>query len=236
MGGLFVVIDGTDGSGKKTQTEIVVRLLNDLGYRAERVEFPQHGTRSATLVDDYLNGKYGTAEQVGPHIASLFYACDRYDASFRIRKLLEEGVIIVSDRYVCSNMGHQASKFSDPEERDEFLDWLIDLEYRIFKIPQPDINLILYMPTAVSQQLIDKKTLRQYIKPEQQNKDIHERDTKHLTAAAETYLYVAKKYGWEVLVCADDSKPKQIPEITKEIMRVIGKHLEQNAGLRNYLR
>jgi len=120
-------------------------------------DFPRHGQRSATLVDDYLTGMFGTAEEVGAYRASVFYACDRYAASMEMKQWLEEGKIVVSNRYVSANMGHQAGKIKDLAEVDKFLLWLENLEYEIFQIPKPDATILLYMPVDIGQQLVDKK-------------------------------------------------------------------------------
>ncbi len=119
--GKFIVIDGTDGSGKGTQTEILVNRLRNLGHDVAMADFPQYGQVSAGLVEEYLNGNYGKAEEVGPYRASIFYACDRYDASFKIRKWLEEGKIVISNRYVTANMGHQGGKISSQKRRKNIL-------------------------------------------------------------------------------------------------------------------
>ena len=119
---MFIVIDGTDGSGKATQTQLLVEKLKSLGFDVEIADFPQYGQKSAGLVEEYLNGVYGSAQDVGPYRASILYAVDRYAASFKIKKWLEEGKIVVSNRYVSANMGHQAGKIKDYAERDKFLD------------------------------------------------------------------------------------------------------------------
>ena len=105
--GKFIVIDGTDGSGKATQTKLLVKKLRKEKYKVKLADFPQYNKKSAGLVEEYLSGKYGTEKNVGPYVASIFYACDRYDASFKIRKWLKEGNIVISNRYVTANMGHQ---------------------------------------------------------------------------------------------------------------------------------
>ncbi|HDH07740.1 MAG TPA: thymidylate kinase, partial [Candidatus Moranbacteria bacterium] len=143
--GKFIVIDGTDGSGKATQTKLLVERLKNDGHDVEIADFPQYGKKSAGLIEKYLNGKYGSAEEVGPYRASIFYACDRYDASFKIRKAVEEGKIVISNRYVTANMGHQGGKIKDPEERKKYFNWLYNLEYETFSIPRPDLNIILHV-------------------------------------------------------------------------------------------
>jgi len=211
MKGIFIVIDGTDGSGKATQTNLLVERLKKEGYEVETADFPQYGQKSAALVEEYLNGKFGTAEEVGPYRASIFYAVDRYAASFKIQEWLKEGKIVVSNRYVSANMGHQAGKIKDLKERDKFLEWLDNLEYGLFGIPKPNINILLYMPPEMGQELVEKKGERDYI--EGKKKDIHEADINHLINAAEAYKYVAEKYSWIVVDCAPDKKLKSREEI-----------------------
>lgn len=216
--GKFIVIDGTDGSGKGTQTKILVDRLRQDGYPVETIEFPQYGQKSAGLVEEYLiAGKYGSAQEVGPYIPSIFYACDRFDASFKIKQWLAEGKIVIADRYASSNMGHQAGKIKDSVERDKFLDWLDNLEFSIFKIPRPDINLLLYMDPEISHRLIGNKGERKFLAGKK--RDIHEDDLNHLRDASEAYLYVAKKYNWPIIECAPNGNlmtPEQIHEIIFE--------------------
>ena len=107
MKGKLIVIDGTDGSGKGTQTELLVERLKNEGHAVFMLDFPQYGERSAAMVEDYLNGKFGTADEVGPYKASIFYACDRFAAASEVKKRLARGEICISNRYVSANMGHQ---------------------------------------------------------------------------------------------------------------------------------
>lgn len=216
---LFLVIDWTDGSGKWTQTKILVDKLRQELYDVELADFPQYGKKSAGMVEEYLNGKYWTAEEVWPYRASMFYAADRYDASFQIKKRLAEGKIVVSNRYVSSNMWHQAGKIKDPVERDKFLNWLEELEYGLFDIPRPDKQILLYMPTEIWQELVDKKWARDYVWWEK--KDIHEADLQHLKDTAEAYKYIAQKYNWTIIDSAPGWKLKTIEEISQEIRKCV---------------
>lgn len=187
--GKFIVIDGTDGSGKATQTELLVKRLKKEKCKVKIFDFPQYGQKSAGLVEEYLNGKYGSAKEVGPYRASIFYACDRYDASFKIRKFLENGYVVVSNRYVTANMGHQGGKIMDTKKRKKYFSWLYDLEYGIFGIPKPDLNIILHVDAAVAQKLVDSKGQRGYTT---KKRDLHEKDLKHLRDAEKVYLEIAK--------------------------------------------
>lgn len=219
MKGKLIVIEGTDGSGKKTQSDLLVKRLKKEGYNVEIADFPQYGTPGAKMVELYLNGKFGTAEEVGPYRASIFYAIDRYAKSKQMHKWLKQGKIIVANRYVSANKGHQAGKIKDRKDLDKFLDWLNDLEYNIFAIPRPDKVLLLHMPSEIGQKLVDKKGHREYVGGKK--KDIHEADLKHLKDAEKAYLYVAEKENWEVIECSKGSKPDSITSIHEKIYQKI---------------
>jgi len=221
MKGKLIVIDGTDGSGKATQTGLLVKRLEAEGYAVAMADFPRYGEKSAILVEQYLNGQFGSAEEVSPYIASTFYAYDRYAASEVISQWIEEGKIVISNRYVSANMGHQAGKIKEVSEVDKFLIWLEDLEYGKFAIPIPDATVLLYMPVEIGQQLVDKKGDREYVGG--QKRDIHEADINHLTDAASAYLYVAKKYNWPIIQCAPDGKLRTIEDIHEELWNLVSK-------------
>src|SRR5574341_73453 len=172
MKGVFIVIEGTDGTGKATQTLKLVEFLKKEGKAVETFDFPQYGQPSAHFVENYLNGKYGT--EINPYTASLFYALDRYHASAKIRQALSEGKIVISNRYVASNMGHQGGKIDNSEKRHEYFKWNEDIEYNILGIPRPDLNIILHVPSEIAQNLVDKKGSRAYVGG--QKRDLHEKD------------------------------------------------------------
>lgn len=201
MPGLFIMIEGTDGSGKGTQTDLLVERLKAEGYPVQSVSFPRYGERSAAMVEDYLHGTFGTAAEVGPYRGSIFYAVDRYAASMEIRQWLNEGKVVIANRYVGSNMGHQGGKISDPEERGKYFAWVRDLEYTIFGIPKPDVNLILHVPAEVASALVDQKGDRAYLHGKK--RDIHEADIAHLKAAEVSYLDMAARFPeFTLLECA----------------------------------
>lgn len=188
--GLFIVLDGIDGSGKATQTELLVRKIKKTGFRVEKIDFPQYGKKSATLVEEYLNGNFGSASEVGSYRASIFYTCDRYAASNQIKKWLRDGKIVIANRYTAANMGHQGGKLKKSSERKKYFQWLNNLEYKIFEIPKPNINLILHVEASVAQKLALQKRKKTYLKSERA--DIHERDLKHLKDAEKVYLEIAR--------------------------------------------
>lgn len=218
--GKFIVIDGTDGSGKTTQLKILKEKLISEGFNVEIADFPQYGAKSAGLVEEYLNGKYGNPEEVGPYRASIFYAADRYDASFKIKKWLNEGKIVISNRYVASNMAHQGGKIKDEQERSAYFNWLENLEYEIFTIPRPDLNIILHVDAAVAQKLVDNKESRDYINGKK--RDIHEADLSHLRDAEKVYSDIAKTFpGFVFLECTRNGDIMPIDEISSNIWDVI---------------
>jgi thymidylate kinase/thymidylate synthase ThyX len=182
--GLFVVIEGTDGSGKGTQFEILKERLEKAGYDVSTFDFPQYDQPSSYFVKEYLNGEYGTAEEVGPYTGSLFYALDRYEASSKIREALEAGKIVLANRFSGSNMAHQGTKFEYPEERRGYFIWNDNLEFEMLKIPRPDKNIVLRVPADIAQKLVDQKEKRSYT---DKKRDLHEADINHMRLSVEVY-------------------------------------------------
>src|SRR6186997_1725073 len=135
--GLFLVIEGTDGSGKGTQFKRLVDRLTDAGHEVATFDFPQYDQPSSYFVREYLNGKYGTAEQVGPYTGSMFFALDRYQAAPAIQEALAAGKVVLANRFTGSNMAHQGTKFDSAEERRGYFIWLDNIEFEMLKIPRP---------------------------------------------------------------------------------------------------
>lgn len=221
MPGKFIVIDGTDGSGKTTQADLLMAKLKAEGHQVAMADFPQYNHKSAGLVEEYLSGKYGEADEVDPRVASTFYAVDRYDASFQIRRWLNEGKIVVCNRYVAASMGHQGAKFKTSEERKAYWEWLMNLEYNLYRIPQPDLNIILHVPSAVSQQLSKDRARQDWTG---KTKDIHEDNLTHLEAAEKSYLELTQTYPDFILVeCVKDGQIMPREEIAKLVWQEVQK-------------
>ncbi len=215
--GKLIVLDGTDGSGKATQVELLKQKLKEKGYFVEKIDFPQYGTKAAGPAEEYLSGKFGTPDQVGAYRASILYAVDRYAASFKMKEWLNEGKIVICDRYVSANMGHQAGKILDLEKRDKYLDWLFDLEYNIFEIPKPDINIFLYLEPEIARRLAQENTSKKFTN-DVKGKDIHEKDEQHMKKASESFKYVANKYKWITIDCSNKEDGIRTREdISKEV-------------------
>lgn len=216
---VFVVIDGIDGTGKGTQSLMLMKRLIAEGYSVKLMDFPRHSTPSAYFVDAYLNGEFSSkADDIHPKTASLFYALDRFAAKDEITNHLSSGGIIISNRYVSSNKGHQLGKIKDSTGRDEFLYWLDDLEYGILGLPREDVNILLNVEPVVSHKNVDKKSSRSYTS---KKRDLHEFDLKHLSNAHEAYSYVAKKENWHVVDCAPNQVMRSIEDIHEEIYSII---------------
>ncbi|OGZ00439.1 MAG: hypothetical protein A2945_03805 [Candidatus Liptonbacteria bacterium RIFCSPLOWO2_01_FULL_52_25] len=223
--GKFIVLEGTDGSGKTEQfNRLVLRLPAEC--RVQAVDFPRYAEPSSHFITKYLKGRYGGIEDVGPRAASMFYALDRFDASFKMREWLHEGRIVVGNRYMGSNLGHQGAKIADDREREALFRWLYELEYEILKIPKPDLNIILYVPAEIAYELIAKKSAREYLKGAK--RDIHEANLEHLKAAARSYAHAAKLFPSDFVVveCAPNGKLLLIEEVHEKVWAVAQKALE----------
>lgn len=215
--GRFIVLDGIDGSGKSTQLQYLAAELSQTGYQIETIHFPRHGNESAVMVDNYLAGKYG---QLEPQAASIFYAVDRFDAAQTIRQWLKEGKIILCDRYVTANAAHQGGKIEDHTERLKFFKWLDNLEYGIFGIPKPDLNIILNVPPEAAIQMIKLR------KNDQKHKDnMHETSLLHLQNSYKIYMEIANLFpNTKMVNCVENRElmlPDQIHNKVWELVRRI---------------
>lgn len=219
MKGKLIIIEGSDGSGKATQTKKLYDRLEQNNYNIKKVEFPNYDSESSALVKMYLRGDFGKhAEDVDPYICSTFFAVDRY-ASFKTEweEFYNDGGIIICDRYTTSNMIHQASKM-EVEERDKYLEWLNDLEFNLYKIPKPDCVIFLDVPVEMSQKLMKDRNNK--ITGESE-KDIHESDFDYLKKSYENSLYIAKKYDWQRINCIKDDNMRTIDDIHEEIYSIV---------------
>lgn len=219
--GLFILLEGTDGSGKTTQTKLLVDRLTEEGYAVEQISFPQYGKPSAAMVESYLRGDFGSAEDVGPYRASVFFAVDRYAASAQIRQWLSAGKTVIANRYVASNMAHQGGQIADMEKRAAYLEWEYHLEYTVFEIPKPDINIILHMPAEESKRLIDART-KAGTHDHTDVRDIHEEDLHHLKRAEAAYLDIARAFPeYSIIECVVDGSILPPPAIHEHVWSLI---------------
>ena len=224
MSGKLYVIEGVDGSGKATQTELLYQALSNNETQNQivrKVSFPDYDSPSSSLIKMYLNGEFGTDPQsVNAFATSVFFAVDRF-ASFRKdwKTTYDQDGIIVADRYVTSNLVHQAGKIEDAAEKERYIAWLSELEYDIFGLPKPDCVIFLDMPPAYSLQLRQQRNqLKQGL-----TQDIHEADQTYLQQAYDNAISIAKHQGWHTISCVADGTIRTIEDIHEEIMRVITK-------------
>ncbi len=218
--GTFLVIEGTDGSGKGTQFQLLVDRLKQEGYDVATFDFPQYDQPSSYFVREYLNGRYGTAEEVGPYTGSLFYALDRYQAAPQIRQALEEGKIVLANRFTGSNMAHQGTKFDHAEERRGYFIWLDNLEFQMLGIPRPDKSFVLRVPAEIAQELVDQKAARSYT---DKKRDLHEADIDHLKRAVEVYDDLCQLFPKDFtrLDCVRGGKLMDIEAVQEHLWKTI---------------
>ena len=225
MGKLFV-IDGTDGSGKQTQFDLLKKHLTEDGIEYRTVSFPNYDSPSSSLVKMYLSGEFGeNAKDVSPYIASTFYAADRY-ATFKkdLKEYYENGGIILADRYTTANMVHQAGKITDENEREKYLNWLFDLEFNIYGLPIPTEVFFLNMPPKKVEELIKN---RENKFTHNDKKDIHERDSKHLEDSYNAACSLVGKYNWNEIKCVKNEEIRTREDIHNEIYNIVCREIQK---------
>lgn len=214
--GKLITIEGTDCSGKGTQTKLLFERLKSEGFNIEKMGFPMYDTPTGKIVGGpYLGKGYicdgwfsEGAANVDPKVAALYFGADRRYNSYKIKEFLENNCNVLLDRYVYSNMGHQGGKLHTAEEREEMYKWLETLEYKLLELPIPDKTFFLYMPYEYALEL--KKN-----RPE--IPDQHESSEEHLRNAEAAYLELAKLYDFERIDCVENCKIRTIEDIHEEV-------------------
>lgn len=205
--GTFIVIDGTDGSGKATQVELLAKRLKKEKFKVKVVDFPEYYKNFfGKFIGHCLTEQYYNFSHLHPKIASVLYAADRWESSEEIKDWIAKGYVVIANRYVSSNQIHQGGKIINAKKRRDFLNWLDEMEHKVFKIPRPSAVLYLSVPLAVTQRLIkerDKSASRSY---KGTKKDVHEKDAKHLENARNSALKLVKELNNFVKI---DCAPKQ---------------------------
>ena len=215
--GLFIDLEGLDGSGKTTQTELLCKKLEERGVNFKKIKLPDYENESSILVRKYLRGDFGkNVGDVNAYAASLLYSVDRF-ASFTEHWKSDylNGTLIISDRYTPANAIYQITKL-EKSEWDSFLDWLFDIEYNKIGIPAPDKVIFLDMPVSVSQKLMTER-----YHGDEKKKDVHEANVSYLNHCRDAALYVAKKYNWIVIDCTKNGEPLSIEEINGKILDAV---------------
>ncbi len=218
----LIVIEGTDCSGKQTQSDLLKLNLSCNGYNVFKTQFPMYDTPTGRIIGECYLGKTRNgffnegATNVDPKVASLYYAADRLYNIDVIKNNLKDNHVIL-DRYIDSNLAHHGAKIIDRVEREEFYKFIETLEYELLQLPKPDIRILLYMPTEYA------KTLKE---GRQEIQDQHEADEDYLKRAENVYLEIAKRNNFFVINCVRDGKIRDIQDIQEELLQLVVRELE----------
>lgn len=216
---LVIAVDGTDASGKKTQSDILAQTLREkYGLAVTEVSFPDYDDKSSTLVKMYLNGEFGSnANDTNAYAASSFFAVDRYASFVRHwkKEYESERSVIILNRYTTSNAVHQLAKISDDNEKQLFLDWLYDYEFVKLGLPVPDLVYFLDMPPEYAEKLLNGRCDETGAK-----KDIHEADKNHLLCAYNAAQYTCRAWNWTHVHCVKGGEIRTREDIASEVLEI----------------
>lgn len=227
--GKLIVIDGTDGSGKATQVALLVKQLQKDGYTVKTVDFPEYYKNFfGKFVGHCLSEQYYNFVKVHPKIASVLYAADRFESKTDIEGWLAKGYMVIANRYVSANQIHQGGKIKSPKKRQAFIEWLDEMEYKVFKIPRPNLVLYLSVPLAVSVRMTaerNKTAKRNYLG---NKKDVHEVDIEFQKNSRASALWLAKtQKNFIKIDCAPKGEilPREVihDEVYKKVKVIIKK-------------
>lgn len=213
---MLIDIEGTDGCGKKTQTDLLYNYLTSLGKKCLKLSFPNYDSPSSALIKMFLGGEFGDGKAIDAYRACAFYAVDRVATMAKIN--VDEYDYVIFDRYTPSNMIHQAVRAKNKQEREDILSWIDDFEFNKLRLPKPDKILFLDVPVEISLELAhSRKDLKNG-----QKHDILEEDDEYMIKAYNNAKFVANKFDWTTINCTKDGKIKTIDEIHKEILTKLG--------------
>jgi dTMP kinase len=217
--GFFIVLEGIDGSGKGTQAGRLAETAVGAGRTVASFSFPLYDDNPfSRAIGQYLNGELGALDDVHPALSALLYACDRFHARPELERAIAERDLVVCDRYVGSNLAHQGSQLAGAE-RERLLEWLLEVEYGEFRLPKPDLVVLLDAHPKLARELVAKKGARSYTSLEA---DILESDEAHGDASREIYLELARRDDWHVVGTArEDGRVRGIDEIAADIWAAV---------------
>lgn len=209
--GLLIVFEGIDGSGKTTQVGLLADYLKSKGVLFEVISFPRYENNLyGKLIRRYLEGEFGSIQQVNPNLAALAYAGDRDLAKDLITGWLSEDKVVIANRYVSSSKAHLGANLSE-ENRREFIEWIEQLEYQTNKIPKENLTILLKVEPKIGQ----NNSLDEL-------KDVHEQNLAHLETAGKIYLDLAKEEpNWYILDCMIGNQMKSRTKIHKELLQIL---------------
>jgi dTMP kinase len=228
--GKFIAIEGIDGSGKRTQTDLLSHVLECRSIPLVRFSFPRYESTFGRLVARFLNGDFGKLEDVDAHLSALLYAGDRFEAKPQLEAALAQGKNILTDRYIASNLAHQTARVP-LERRTEFMDWLRRTEYEIYGLPTEDLVIYLRLPANEAQRLVGLKGVREYTTRE---RDLQESSLAHLQQATEIYDLLAREPNWVTVECFDGpAKALRSPDaIHAEVLAAVESLVSSGAATR----
>ena len=215
---MFIVLEGLDGAGKSTQITKLRDMFRTKGVESEYLHFPRFDAPIyGELIARFLRGDLGSVESVNPYLVALLYAGDRADAATTIRKWIDDGKVVIVDRYVYSNIGYQCAKIADSKERNTLREWILHTEFEEFGIPKPDLSLFLDVPFAFTERKLTEVREgedREYL---QGGKDIHEASLDLQRRVREVYLEsAALNEDLKVVNCSTEEGGMASPEIIFE--------------------
>jgi dTMP kinase len=219
--GYLVAIEGIDGSGKGTQAKRLLQRLEDDGKRAALLSFPRYdATFFGRAVGDYLNGAFGSLDHVNPFFSALLFAGDRFESRSLLAEALAGNDVVVLDRYVASNVAHQAARL-EGTARERLIAAIEYLEFDLYQLPRPDLVVLLDLSVAHAQRLIANKPARSYT---ERSADIQEADADYLARVRDLYLDLARNEpNWSVIVCEQQGSLRTVEEIAEDIGSLVQK-------------
>jgi dTMP kinase len=226
--GKLIVIDGTDGSGKATQVSLLIKRLRKEGHTVKTVDFPEYYKNFfGGFIGHCLSEQYYNWLKIHPKIASAIYAADRFESKNKIEKWLKQGCIVIANRYVSANQIHQGGKIKNTKKRNDFLNWLDNMEYRVFKIPRPNITFYLSLPVTIIEELIierNKNQKRGYLK---KKKDVHENDRDFLVNSSKSAMKLVNEVkNFIKIECSRNNQILSREEIHEMIYSQVKKFLK----------
>lgn len=217
--GKLIVIEGSDCSGKETQSKLLVKKLNAMGIKAINFSFPMYDTASGKIVGGPILGKKEISEcwfeegpvNLDPKIFCLYLAADRKYNFPKIKEYLDNDYYVVLDRYVSSNMAHQGAKIEDPDERFNLFKWIDKLEYWLLELPKADLTIFLHVPYNITKELQKNRV----------DLDQNEKDPSYQINTVKTYIELAELYNWTTINCSKDDEMRDIEDINQEIIDIV---------------
>jgi len=215
--GKLLVLEGADGVGKSTQTELIKKYFNTNKIKFDYVHFPKYGHNEfSEIIAQFLRGEFGDVDKVDPIFVANIYAMDRYLYLPELTTQLRENDIVLLDRYVFSNMAFQGAKYPNNSTQSTIIKkWIYDFEFEFLELPYPDLNIFFNVPIKIIEERLKVKRNgndRNYLKGKT---DIHEADLKLQSRVNHNYLELNEYDNYKIVECESKS-PEEIFNSYKE--------------------